>query len=276
MKQNRVVITLSQNDSFSPGIKCLDTLNKKLLVGTRGSDLFVIDDFDKKIKLSERHRILTGHYSGELWGLAVHPEKKYFVTVGDDAVARLFDVIERRHIRSVKLPQKCRAAAFSNKEHKIIFAGYEGKLFLYNETLEKEYQRVDTKLTRANQWVEDIKFSPDDRFVAFGHHGGVSKVIIYKMKNSKLSLYGSINAGLTSALLHLDWSKDSSEIVINSQAYELKFVNVHSKSVVRASGAKDIQWHTWTCKLGFPVQGIFPGADGSDVNAVCRYLIILF
>lgn len=248
----------------------MDSLNKRLLVGTRGSDLFVADDFDKKLKLSEKNRILTGHYSGELWGLTVHPSDKFFVTVGDDAVARLFDVVERRHVRSVKLPQKCRAAAFSSSGTKLVFAGYEGKLFLYNGSLEKQYQQVETGLTRANQWVEDIKFSPDDRYVAFGYHGGVSKVIIYQLKNSKLSLYGKINVGLTSALLHLDWSKDSSELVINSQAYELKFLNVDSKSVVRASAAKDIEWHTWTCKLGFPVQGIFPGIDGSDVNAVCR------
>jgi len=272
---SRIVISVSQNDSFSPGIKCLDSLNKKLLIGTRGSDLFVLDDFDKKAKLSERNRILTGHFKGELWGLAIHPNDKYFVTVGDDAVARLFDVIERTHIRSVKLPQKCRAVAFSNAGTRIIFAGYEGKLFLYNSKLEKEYQQVETGLTRANQWIEDIKFSPDDKYVAFGYHGGVSKVIVYQFKNLKLSLYAKINAGLTSALLHLDWSKDSSQLVVNSQAYELKFLNVNSKSVVRASGAKDIEWHTWTCKLGFSVQGIFPGVDGSDVNAVCRYIILI-
>lgn len=232
--------------------------------------MFVVDDFDKKVKVTERNRVLTGHYSGELWGLAVHPHDKYFISVGDDAVARLFDVVERRHIRSVKLPQKCRAVAYSHSGTKVVFAGYEGKLFLYNSSLEKEYQQVSTGLNRANQWVEDIKFSPDDRFVAFGYHGGVSKVVVYQLKNSKLSLYGKINAGLTSALLHLDWSKDSSALVVNSQAYELKFVNVQSKSVIRASGAKDIEWHSWTCKLGFPVQGIFPGVDGTDVNTVCR------
>lgn len=29
-------------------------------------------------------------------------------------------------------------------------------------------------------------------------------------------------------------------------------------------------WNTWTCKFGFPVQGIWPGVDYSDVNAVAR------
>ena len=33
---------------------------------------------------------------------------------------------------------------------------------------------------------------------------------------------------------------------------------------------KDVGWATWTCKLGWPVQGIFQGVDYSDVNTVCR------
>ena len=34
---------------------------------------------------------------------------------------------------------------------------------------------------------------------------------------------------------------------------------------------RDAQWATWTCTLGWPVQGIWPAeADGTDVNAVDR------
>lgn len=258
------------NDSFAIGIKSIDSFNKKLLVGTSGSDLFVVDDFDNKSAIKNKKHVLTGHFRGELWGLAVHPSEQFFVSVGDDAVARLFDVFERKCLRSIKLPEKCRAVAMSHSGSKIVFAGYNGKLYMYNATLEKFYCEVDTKLNKPHQWIQDIKFSPNDQYIAFGHHGGLSKVIVYELKNSKLSFYAKINAGLTSALLHLDWSKDSSSLVINSQAYELKFLNVLAQNEIRASGAKDIEWHSWTCKLGFPVQGIFPGVDGSDVNTVCR------
>lgn len=35
--------------------------------------------------------------------------------------------------------------------------------------------------------------------------------------------------------------------------------------------ARDVDWSTWTCILGFPVMGIWPdGSDGTDVNAVDR------
>eukprot|EP01017_Pseudomicrothorax_dubius_P011129 TRINITY_DN1410_c0_g2_i4.p1 TRINITY_DN1410_c0_g2~~TRINITY_DN1410_c0_g2_i4.p1 ORF type:complete len:105 (-),score=10.02 TRINITY_DN1410_c0_g2_i4:56-370(-) len=34
---------------------------------------------------------------------------------------------------------------------------------------------------------------------------------------------------------------------------------------------RDEQWATWTCKIGWPVIGIFPpGTDGSHVNGVDR------
>eukprot|EP00968_Pinguiococcus_pyrenoidosus_P009904 scaffold770_cov255-Pinguiococcus_pyrenoidosus.AAC.57 len=39
----------------------------------------------------------------------------------------------------------------------------------------------------------------------------------------------------------------------------------------RPSSVRDALWVSWTCSLGWPVQGIWPPcADGTDVNAVCR------
>ena len=75
---------------------------------------------------------------------------------------------------------------------------------------------------------------------------------------------------MSSALLHVDWSSDGANLVVNSQAYELKFIGVDAKKDISASSAKDIDWFTWTCKIGFPVIGIFQSVDYTDVNTVCR------
>lgn len=75
---------------------------------------------------------------------------------------------------------------------------------------------------------------------------------------------------ISSSLTHLDWSVDSSCVVINSQAYELMWLDVNSQKNIYASSAKDIDFATWTCILGFPVQGIWPGPDFTDVNSTCR------
>ena len=127
------------------------------------------------------------------------------------------------------------------------------------------------KAGKKDAWIEDIKISPCCKFVAFGTHGGLSKVDVWKVNaQKKLLKYCQANIGLTSALTHLDWSQDSQSLVINSQANELMFFDLSSKKQVSASGAKDTEWSTWTCLFGFPVQGIWPGLDYTDVNSVDR------
>jgi hypothetical protein len=55
-----------------------------------------------------------------------------------------------------------------------------------------------------------------------------------------MTKFCSTNVGLTSALSHLDWSQDSSSLVINSQANELMFFSLDTKKQIAASSAKDI------------------------------------
>ena len=54
-------------------------------------------------------------------------------------------------------------------------------------------------------------------------------------------------------------------------AYELLFWLGDGKRVLSATSVRDVEWATFTCTLGWPVQGIWPPAsDGTDVNSVCR------
>lgn len=48
------------------------------------------------------------------------------------------------------------------------------------------------------------------------------------------------------------------------------FFDIQGGSKINASSANNWTYHTWTCKIGWPVQGIFPGVDLTDVNDVCR------
>jgi hypothetical protein len=43
--------------------------------------------------------VLDGHYKDELWGLAWHPSKAEFATVGDDATLRIWDAKSYRQLR---------------------------------------------------------------------------------------------------------------------------------------------------------------------------------
>ena len=111
-----------------------------------------------------------------------------------------------------------------------------------------------TLANKNNAWVEDLKISPDSQMVAFGTHGGLSKIEIVKVVNGKtLQKLASCDIKISSAVTHLDWSSDSRYVVVNSQAYELMFLDITTKRVISASSAKDIDWFTWTSVLGFPV-----------------------
>ena len=58
-------------------------------------------------------------------------------------------------------------------------------------------------------------------------------------------------------------------IVVNSLNYELKFVNVTKAKDVPGPSVKDLDWHTWTSVLGFPVQGIYNTKEEYDVVSTC-------
>ena len=75
-----------------------------------------------------------------------------------------------------------------------------------------------------------------------------------------------LNAGMTSAMLSVDWSQESDTLVAVSQAYELKFCSLTGR--VSASATRNTKWATWSGKFGFCVQEIHQDPDYSNVNCV--------
>lgn len=118
-------------------------------------------------------------------------------------------------------------------------------------------------------WIQDIKFSPDSTKIAFGAHTSASHLEIWEIEGSKLSKQILINISLNGSLMHLDWGTDSAHIVINSSNYDLKFVNIIKAKEVTGPTVKDIDWATWTCIFGFPVQGIYNSKEEYMVTSTC-------
>ena len=58
--------------------------------------------------------LLKSHSDQELWGLATHPDKAEFLTVGRDGVLGVWDIAARRQTRYAKLECGADAAAYSN------------------------------------------------------------------------------------------------------------------------------------------------------------------
>ena len=253
--------------SLNPGIRSIDVSDQgDMLIGTRGGDLLEIKD------LQEFNVLGNSHYDGELWGLTMHPSAPFCATCGGDKTIRTWDLIQGNMIMATKpLAQDMRALDYSPSGRNLICGLVNGMILLLDSDTLTTLCSVQSSFKGKDCWIEDIKFSPDGSHVAFGAHGGASKVEIMGIQGSKLTKACTIMAGLTSALTHLDWSVDSSLLAVNSQAYELKFVSVDGKRNVASSSVKNVEWRSWTCVLGWPVQFIWPEcADGTDINACCR------
>jgi WD40 repeat protein len=259
-----------------------------ILVGTRGCDVIELCCNNTAqmpcqpslISRKDGGVDIRGHCNDELWGLACNPKRPEFITVGDDKIMRKWGIHQRKLLQSATLGVMARACTY-DPDAELIAVGFggrvgtgkqkqDGMIRIYKEaTLEQLCEATDAK-----QWISDIKFSPDGRSLSVGSHN--NSIYIYSVsrgQDSSVSL--SLRAKFSkhnSYITHFDYSADGRFIQSNCGAYELLFSDAsNGKQVTSASELKDVKWSTWTCPLGWPVQGIWPpGADGTDINAVDR------
>lgn len=116
--------------------------------------------------------------------------------------------------------------------------------------------------------ISDIKFAPDGSRLAVGSHDNF--IDLYSVPEFKQI---AVCRGHSSFITHMDWSTDSAYLHSNCGAYELLFWDSGTGKQLTsgATSLKDEHWNSWTCVIGWPVQGVYPPyADGTDVNAVDR------
>ena len=115
-----------------------------------------------------------------------------------------------------------------------------------------------------------IKYSPDESKVAVGSHD--NNIYVFAVSGDSYSLHSTCKAH-NSFITNLDWSRDGRFIQSNCGAYEYLFFDADTGSQIKggATQFRDEKWATYTVKLGWWVQGIFPKyTSGDHVNGVDR------
>ncbi|TMW55919.1 hypothetical protein Poli38472_008567 [Pythium oligandrum] len=256
----------------------LDSNGRKILVGTASSDIFELEVASETV-LNGGKPVVSGHFALELWGLAVHPNAREFTTTGDDATLRTWDMDTKQLLSVTKLPTKARACAYS-PDAALLAVGLggdngvrrKGKAAKSKEggiiVLSTSDNKIVFEDQPAKEWISDVKFSPCGQLVGFGSHDNA--LHLYSCRDTDLKKRKPF-AKHSSYITHFDFSHDSKYIQSNCGAYELLFCDTSTSDQVRsATSVRNVNWATWTCTLGWPVQGIWPEcADGTDVNSVC-------
>lgn len=101
----------------------------------------------------------------------------------------------------------------------LVVGGEAGNLFSVNAESFEIISKVQSKMSQKNNkcWIQDLKINPSGQSVVFGTHGGLSKVEVCSLKpDGSLVYLKTFDLGLSSALLHIDWTEDGKSVVLNS------------------------------------------------------------
>ena len=246
-----------------------------LIIGTRGSEIMEI--LIRNGSLVGGGPLVSGHGCRELWGLASHPTKEEFVTVGDDATLRIWDSKSCSLIKTIKVDCPARAVAYS-PDGKYLAIGFGSTRRQRNKSeLKKEGAFVvlttsDLKAAHeardSNEPIRVVKFSPDSKLLAVASED--SKVYLYNVKDrfSKRCVSMCHKAPLR----HLDFSQNGQFIISVDSSRRICFSESTSGAYISsAASLRDEKWSTWTCPVGWPVMGLWLcQPEGAEPLSVSR------
>ena len=124
-------------------------------------------------------------------------------------------------------------------------------------------------IVRLPHAMTAVRFSPNGLHLVAAsrdHH-----LYLYKEHEDPNALPGSfcqigVFKGHWSAVTQVDWSSDSSTIMSNGADREILYWNPTTMKQDCATMAKrDMKWDTWTCVLGWPMQGAWNNKTGTGL-----------
>jgi len=176
----------------------------------------------------------------------------------------IWDLNSRKQKKFARLDCAANVLSFSHDGARLAIGYTNGTLTVLDANFQAQVTRKDRK-----EAISEIKFSPDNSVCAVGGHDSMIFTYDARQQFKPLKKLRAHHSTVT----HFDFTLDGKYLMSNCTSYEILFFDVAAgkQFTSGASSLKDTQWKSWTCTLGWPVQGIFPPcADGSDINACDR------
>ncbi|KAM7394852.1 hypothetical protein PAMP_021632 [Pampus punctatissimus] len=232
----------------------------KILVGTKDGEIIEVGE-----KNAASNTMINGHTQGGIWGLATHPFKDVFISASDDGTIRIWDLADKKLLNKVSLGHPAKCTSYSPNGEMVSIGMENGEfIVLLVNSLTVWGKKRDRSVT-----IQDIRFSPDNRFLAVG--SVESAVDFYD-----LSLGPALNRigyckDIPGFVIQIDFSADSKHIQVSTSTYTRQVHEVPSgKVVTEPLVIERITWATWTSILGDEVLGVWPrNAEKADVNCAC-------
>jgi len=259
-------------------------------------------------------RPLIRAHQGKIRRVASHPTEPIFATISTDRTVRLWSTNSKSQISLTRLADKASCISFTpdgtclaigNETGELVIVSY-GALALSAAQHEedggsKQWQvvfrrHIAAKVSRLARPTDssgsppkaagviesassskkkteltELKYSPSGDILAVGCRDNLIHLLLVKSDYKR----SAVCRGHSSYIRNIDFSVDGSILQATDAVRELLFWEVASgKQINNAYKVRDMEWHTWTCAYGWPVQGIFNGAQGlpleGDMNAACR------
>lgn len=118
--------------------------------------------------------------------------------------------------------QQARAIAYSKHHNHVAVSNNYGDVHIldYND-----FSKRITTLYKPREWCETIVYSPDGNFVAIGSHDDT--IYIYKIsEKGEYAHHWTIQHVHSSAVIAMDWSRDSRYVRAVDQAYAKIFYDI--------------------------------------------------
>lgn len=256
------------NGSLNSAVVSVQQLHNVILIGTRGCDIFEARLAPNPGQSHSLTRITWGHSHGELWGLAAHPVRDEFATVGDDKTIRIWSLRSHEQINIRVMPCAARTVAYNQSGTVLCIGMLDGSVALLEAT--SPNLRVFATWKHSIKSINDTKFSPDGAFLAVA--SADTNIYLYKSDDQKNFHRQAVCRGHSGGVTHIDFSANSQYLQSNGTDYSLLYWDTTGNQIKQSFSMRDTLWATFTCVLGWPVQGMWPkNSDYIDINA-CQAL----